>query len=626
MSARTNKRLRRVCTADAWGIYSGYADAGGKWRPIRPRTRQAIRAAMGAGRAARPADRAAVRVLRQGESFKVSAPSELVLEGGGVLHIAGEWPRRVPLGYHMLRPSRGKTWTWLIVTPGQCYLPENLPTWGWSVQLYALRSSKSWGMGDLRDLRRLARWSANELGAGVLQVNPLCAVAPVLPQQASPYYPSSRCFRNPLYLCIDEVPGASSRELGLASLAEQGRRLNGEPHIDRDAVFCLKMEALRRIYARFSGNPDYGAYCDRQGRLLDQFATFCALTELHGPDWRSWPRAYRHPASPAVERFMVEEAGRIGFHKWLQWLLEEQFRRASAEIGIVQDLPVGMDPGGADAWLWQDVLAGEAHIGAPPDPFNTLGQDWGLPPFVAHKLRAAGYGPFAETLRANLRDAGGLRIDHAMGLFRLFWIPAGAPPEAGGYVRYPADDLLGLLALESHRHRTLMVGEDLGTVEPGMREQLAAHRVLSSRLLWFEPAAVEDYPELSLAAVTTHDLPTIAGLWTGSDLAAQRRIGRPVDERVFANMRKRLRRMTRLRENASVREVIRRTYRLLAETPSMVLVATLEDVLGVRERPNMPGTVDEWPNWCIALPKPLEAIERDPLVRAIGRTLNRRTG
>lgn len=624
MRTRTSikRPWRRARTEDAQGICTGYEDARGKWHAAPPETVKAIRRAMGAV----PAERGRiepVRIVHQGDALSVSSPSKLILENGVVLQVAGELPRRVPFGYHTLRPDNGGPAARLIVTPRQCHLPEGLPTWGWAVQLYALRSAGSWGIGDLRDLRRLARWSASELGAGVLQINPLCASTPVLPQQPSPYYPGSRCFRNPLYLCIEEVPGASASQLNIEELAAAGRRLNRWRRIDRNAVFRLKMEALRRIYARFSGNPSYGTFCERQGPLLERFATFCGLAELYGGDWRTWPEKYRHPDSPAVHQFAAEEAGRVGFYKWLQWLLDEQFRRAAVEIGIVQDLPIGMDPAGADAWIWQDMLARDVHVGAPPDPFNSLGQDWGLPPFVAPKLRSAGYAPFAETMRANLRDAGGLRIDHVMGLFRLFWIPPGEKPHKGCYVRYPFGDLLSILALESQRSKALVVGEDLGTVEPQVRRELAARRILSYRVLWFENAFPRKYPELALAAVTTHDLPTIAGLWTGSDLEAQKGIGLPVDEKGFAAIRGRLRRMARLRDQARLREVIVRTHRLLSEAPCLIVLGTLEDALAVPERPNMPGTVSEWPNWSLALPMPLDAIKRDPLVRAVARALNR---
>jgi 4-alpha-glucanotransferase len=623
MSAIKDRRTPRTQKVDRWGVCNGYEDATGCWHAAKPRTLDAIRSAMGGDGLLAGTDEVPVRVVHQGEPHRLSGASNLLLEDGGSLHVRDELPQWLPLGYHQLRGQDGRPDGDLVVCPRRCFLPEYLPTWGWSVQLYALRSASSWGIGDLGDLRRLARWSARELGAGVLQVSPLCAATPVLPQQSSPYSPSSRCFRNPLYLCIEEVAEAYAPGLDLRPLADEGRKLNAERRIDRDAVFRLKMAALRRIYEQFSGDPSYGAFCARHGRLLERFAVFCVLAEVHGPDWRTWPESLRDPDSPVVERFGAEHAGRTGFHQWVQWLLEEQFRQAAVEINLVQDLPIGTHPAGADAWMWQHVMAREVHVGAPPDPFNAAGQDWGLAPFVAHRLQAARYRPFVDTIRASLRHAGGLRVDHVIGLFRQFWIPPEAPPQAGAYVRYPSADLLALLALESVRNRSLIIGEDLGTVEPAVRDELAARSMLSYRVLWFEPVAPAKYPEMALAAVTTHDLPTVAGLWSGSDLEAQLRIGLPADRKGFQGIRRRLRRMAGLRDGAKIETVIRQTYKLLADSPSVVLLGTLDDALGVHERPNMPGTTTEWPNWSLALPSTLEEIEQDKTVRAVATSLRR---
>jgi 4-alpha-glucanotransferase len=270
------------------------------------------------------------------------------------------------------------------------------------------------------------------------------------------------------------------------------------------------------------------------------------------------------------------------------------------------------------------VLATNTTVGVPPDKYNTKGQNWGMPPFVPHKLRAAGYEPFRQTIRANLRHARGLRIDHVMGLFRLFWIPGGADPSMGAFVRYQADELLAIVALESHRAKALIVGEDLGTVEADIQARLAAHRILSYRLLWFETQLPSQYPELALAAVTTHDLPTIAGLWSGADLRIQHELGLQPNAEGFREIRAQLQRMINLPEDAAVHEVIVRAYQLLAEAPSAIITATLEDALAVEERPNMPTTTTEWPNWSIALPTPLETLQRSPLAQAIGDNFRRR--
>jgi 4-alpha-glucanotransferase len=290
-------------------------------------------------------------------------------------------------------------------------------------------------------------------------------------------------------------------------------------------------------------------------------------------------------------------------------------------VAVVHDFPIGVDPDGADAWAWQDVLATGASVGAPPDRFNRRGQDWGLPPFIPHRLRARRYEPIMQTIRGAFRHGGGLRIDHVMGLFRLFWVPRGAAPTEGAYVRYRADELLAIIALESQRAGAFVVGEDLGTVERGVRERLAALGVLSTRVLWFESAPPRTWPELALATATTHDLPTVAGLWSGADLAAQRRLGLEPNADAFAENRRRLAALSGVSEDGRAEDVIAGTYRALAAAPSTVVTATLDDALAVEERPNMPGTTREWPNWSLALPVPIETLEEAPLARTIASAL-----
>jgi 4-alpha-glucanotransferase len=292
---------------------------------------------------------------------------------------------------------------------------------------------------------------------------------------------------------------------------------------------------------------------------------------------------------------------------------------------LVHDLAIGVDAGGADAWLWQDSFALGVRAGAPPDQFNTLGQDWGLPPFDPWRLRAAGYEPFIQTVRAGFRHAGGLRFDHVMGLFRLFWIPEGGDPADGTYVRYPWSDLLDILALESYRAGAYVVGEDLGTVEDFVRGELQQRDLLSYRLLWFEPEPPDrgTWPRQALAAITTHDLPTVAGLWSGADLAAQYAVGAAPNEKAISQIRSKVAGWLAAADDTPVADVIERAYRLLGRAPCAVVTATLEDALAVQERPNMPGTTDQWPNWCIALPEPLEAIESDRLAEAIAAGLGR---
>jgi 4-alpha-glucanotransferase len=503
--------MRRAASHSApFGIMKRYKDALGNWRQTPADTYAAIVETMSQEIAEKDAP---LFVVRRGKRKRLKTPAEIIFEDGGVLNARTTLPRDLPLGYHMLRYLDGDRTIRLIVSPGECFLPKALRVWGWSAQLYALRSSQSWGMGDFANLRRLARWSAQQSGAGVLLINPLNAASPVVPQQPSPYFPSSRRYRNLLYLSIEEIPGATELNLDLERLSAAGRALNSARRIDRDAVFTLKMDALKLLWARFPGASRFDDFCAEQAEPLAQFAPFCALAEHHGSGWHSWPVDYRRPDSSAVMRFATDHAERVRFYQWVQWLLDEQLARAAIEVPLMQDLPIGVDPDGADAWAWQDLFADGFTVGAPPDEYNTRGQDWGFSPLVPWKLRHAGYEPFIQTIRATLRHAGGLRIDHVMGLFRLFWIQKKSDPSRGAYVRYPEDELLAILALESERAKAYIVGEDLGTIDEKFRQQLMDCCVLSYRLVWFENNAPARFPEQALAAVTTHDLPTIAGLW-----------------------------------------------------------------------------------------------------------------
>jgi 4-alpha-glucanotransferase len=607
-----------VPKTDKRGIELRYKDALGKWHRTSEETRSAIINAMGEP----VSEPAPVLVVRAGQRKRVRGPAEMTLEDGSIVQVTAALPPDLPSGYHTLRYFDNDETSRLIVSPPCCYLPEDLRIWGWSVQLYALRSCLSWGIGDLSDLRRLARWSAEQLDARILLINPLCSASPIFPQQPSPYFPSSRRYRNLLYLRIQEIPGAAELKLELDRLGQPGTALNNQRRIDRDAVFTLKMDALRLLWSRFNGDPAFDRFCKEQGDALVQFATFCALAEHHRCGWHQWPAEHRHPDSAAVARFAAEQESRVRFHQWVQWLLDEQLARVAAHISLMQDLPIGVDPDGADAWAWQDLLASGATVGAPPDEYNTQGQNWGLPPFVPWKLRRAAYEPFIQTIRAALRRAGGLRIDHVMGLFRLFWIPAGAEPGAGAYVRYPAEELLAIVALESQRAKGYIVGEDLGTVEEAARKQLAERHVLSYRLFWFETKPPAEYPKHALAAVTTHDLPTVAGLWSGSDLKVQHELGLKPNDEGIEKIRERLRSMAGLADESSMVQVVTRTHDLLAQAPSVIVTATMDDALALEERPNMPGTTGgRWPNWSLALPQLQEDLERNDLALAIARAL-----
>ena len=615
MAARTATRSR---SRDS-GIQKFYVDALGT-RHAAPRdTVRAIERAMTAGRG--PAGGGTL-VVRAGSRTRVGK-ADVHLEGGGILPIDGELPADLPIGYHALAGRSGAPRR-LIVAPAACHLPADFATWGWAIQLYAARSRRSWGIGDLADLRWLGRW-ARDQGAGLALINPLAAPAPTMPQQPSPYFPSSRRFRSPLYLRIEEVEGARDEAI-VRDLARSAHRLNRERLIDRDEIFRLKSRALEAIWtsARERTDGRFEAFRREQSGLRE-FATFCALAERFGGGWRQWPAEYHRPDSPAVARIArsARIRERIAFHEWLQYLVDRQLARASAALPVMQDLPIGFDASGADAWAFQDVLAHGMSVGAPPDEFNTKGQNWGLPPFVPAKLRSAGYEPFVQTIRACLRHAGGLRIDHVMGLFRLFWIPEGRAPRDGAYVESNGGELLSIVALESQRARAVIVGEDLGTVEESTREQLAAHHLLSYRLLWFEKTRPAQYPENALAAITTHDLPTVVGLWSGFDLDVQKELGLSPNEAGTREIRQRVQRMTRAPASAPPAEVVARVHEALARAPSRILTATLDDAMAVEERPNMPATHDEWPNWRLALPAPIETLKTSRLAKRIARALNR---
>ena len=609
---------------DPWGVDGKYEDAAGTTHTVSKQAIARIRAAI--GRPPRPArllENKCVEVIRQGQAFSLPAAAKLQLEDGTTIQLRDRLPHDLPIGYHRLIFREGRSTVRLIVSPGRCHLPPDLSIWGWSAQLYAARSRQSWGMGDLADLRHLADWSKDQ-GAGMILINPLHAASPMLPQEASPYSPSSRRYLNPLYLRIEELPEAARLKQDLQRLGTLGRALNEERHVDRDRVFLLKQEALQLLWSRLDEDSAFEEFRIAEGLPLHQFAVFCTLTEEYGTQWRQWPPAYRCPDSRDVEHFAHIHADRVKFHVWLQWLMNRQLAHASQPVSLMQDLPVGFSPDGADAWVWQDLIASDMRIGAPPDLYNTDGQDWGLPPFIPHRLREAWYEPFIQTIRAVLRYAGGLRIDHVMGLFRLWWVPQSRKAKDGAYVRYPADDLLAIIAIESHRAGAVVVGEDLGTVEPGVREKLADHNVLSYRLLWFEDIPPSQYPKKSLAAITTHDLPTLSGVWTGRDLEIQRRLGLNPDESAHEKFRETLRQTSRLDVDADVTRVTINTFEQLAQAPSAIVMASMEEACVTPERPNMPTAGNKYPNWSLALSHPLEDIESLEVPSRLATILNRR--
>jgi len=621
-----------------WGIDPGYEDVHGRWHDAPASTIRSVLEAMGADpittadgsvRAGAPPPSIGkdVWVVQAGEEVDTSGPYLLIAEDGGEHAGEGLVGADLPLGYHTLCLLAENRSVQLIVSPGRC-VPAPVGSWGWAVQIYALRSAGNWGMGDFADLSRLARWSAG-LGAEVMVVNPLHAPLPTGPQQPSPYYPASRVFRSPLYLRPERVDGAA----GLAGLhqAAAAGRVASEDRIDRDAVWRLKRPVLEQAFQHWLAAGDrrgLDEYRQAAGPGLDRWAAFCAACELRGTDWRSWPAAWATPeaavATTAADRDL---AMRADFHAWLQWQVDRQLATAGQQgVGLVQDLAIGCDPSGADAWMWQDTFADGVRVGAPPDLFAPDGQDWGLPPFDPWRLQARAFGPLVDIVRAGMRHAGGLRVDHVMGLFRLFWIPAGEKATKGCYVRYPWKELLDVLALESTRAGAFCVGEDLGTVEPWVRNELAKRQVLSTRLLWFEEEPPgRSWPVGSMAAITTHDLPTVVGAWTGADVTDQRAAGMDVDGGPVEDLAVKLSSWAGLDRQASPEEAVRAAHRLLADASSAVVTATLDDALAVDRRPNLPGTTDDQrSNWRLPLPKPLEEIEHDPLVLDVARLLSSR--
>ncbi len=569
-----------------------------------------------------------------------------------------ELPGDLPLGYHRLYIQAGSTESSapLIVVPSKLELPPRLGgkrTWGLATQLYSVQSERSWGVGDLTDLADLAVWSGARYGAGYILVNPLHAAAPTAPMEPSPYLPTSRRYVNPIYLRPEAIPEfAEVRQRGRirrtrVALQQGARRAD---LIDRDAAWDVKREVLESVYRvkRSAGRQlAYQAYREREGRSLDDFAIWCALAERHGADWHRWPKKFAGPARSAVADFAAKHAETVDFHRWLQWQIDDQLAtaqstavRAGMELGIMHDLAVGVDPNGADAWAMQDVLALGVTAGAPPDEFNQLGQDWSQPPWRPDQLVDQGYQPFRTMVNAILRHASGIRVDHIIGLFRLWWIPKGAPPTEGTYVRYDHEAMIGILALEAHRAEAVVVGEDLGTVEPWVRDYLARRGLLGTSILWFEldrdgdggPLQAQRWREYCLSSVTTHDLPPTAGYLAGEHVRLRDELGlltRPVEEELADDRAEQaawvaeLRRVGLLGEKPGVDETVLALYRYLGRTPSRLLGLSLADAVGEMRTQNQPGTTDEYPNWRVPLGGPdgrrlpLEEVFTDPRAAAL---------
>jgi len=579
-----------------------------------------------------------------------------------------EIPDDVPLGYHTLHAQSGEqsAHAQLIVVPDRLVAPAGRH-WGFMLQLYAVRSRASWAMGDLGDLADLATWSGHELGADFVLVNPLHAAAPVAPMEPSPYYPSSRRFVNPIYLCVEDVAEVAALPPGDVEAAARPLRERNEldEHLDRDAVWSAKRAILERAFTHRTDERRRAAFVEftqAQGATLIDFATWCALADRHGLPSATWPLPLHDARSPDVVAFRESESTLVEFHAWLQWLCSEQLaevqRSALAggmSLGVLHDLAVGVGPAGADAWAMRDVLAPGVVLGAPADMYNQQGQRWNLPPWRPDALAAAGFVPFRDLVRACLAHGGGLRIDHVIGLFRQWWVPEGALPADGTYLRLDHEAMVGIVILEAARVGAVIVGEDLGNVEPWVRDYLRARGVFGTSILWFEhddagrPRRPADWRELCLASVTTHDLPPAAGYLTGEHVELRHHLGlleRPIEEERHLDEGERLAWVRALddagllrpgvasaigsgddsfatRIDAHVEGVVEALHAYLASTPAQLIGVYLPDVAGDRRPVNQPGTVDEYPNWRVPVadsrrrPVLLEELMASPVARRL---------
>jgi 4-alpha-glucanotransferase len=563
--------------------------------------------------------------------------------------------------------------TTVVVAPCTCYGPQDaVPDsrlWGVAVQLYALRSERNWGMGDFTDLLHLVEQLA-QTGAAAVGLNPLHPLFPGNPGHISPYSPSSRCFLNTLYIDVAAVPDfAESAKARILIRDPQFQadltRLRTADLVDYPAVAGHKYRVLELVFGSFQRRHlaektprglAFERFCRDMGPALEQLALFDALYEHFracNPDcwnWRQdWPSDFQRPHSPEVGAFAKTHQERITFFKYLQWVADEQLaavarraRQLGMPVGLYMDLAVGVDPGGGEAWSDPEMLIAEASLGAPPDPLNRLGQNWGLAPINPVALQERGFAPLIAALRSNMRHAGALRIDHVMGLLRLYWIPGDLPPTAGVYVRYPLESMLRILALESRRHRCLVIGEDLGTVPEGFRDVMTQAGLLSYKVLYFERwpdglfKRVATHPEQSLVTVSTHDLPPLAGWWLGRDMEWRIKLAlypnkqmkaddiasRPVDRQRLLDA---LLDAGVITPDAlpptdppvATDQFLVAVHHMLARSQGRFMVIQLEDALCVEEQVNLPGTVDEHPNWRRKLPLTVDRLFADPRLQAI---------
>lgn len=590
--------------------------------------------------------------------------------------VAGRWqtrrmlalPEDLPEGYHGLH-ARARDGTTadctLIVAPNRCCEPAVLARgsrlWGVAVQLYTLRSQTNWGIGDFADLATVVR-SCAPLGAAFVGLNPLHALFPANPGHFSPYSPSTRHFLNVLYVAVEQVPEFLECDAARDAVAADGfqhelSRMRATANVDYPAVTRAKLAVLRILYGDFrrrhldrdtSRAGAFREYLSERGETLRLHALHDALDEyLRGRDavrywgWPSWPEEFRDPHHSGAREFERVHRESVGFHAWLQWIADEQLRGVQAlardlgmALGLYGDYAVGVNPSGSETWSDQAVYRMGAGVGAPPDALALKGQDWGIPPQDPHALIVERYRPFRELVAANMRHFGALRLDHVMALFRQWWVPVGHGATEGGYVHYPLEDLMSVLALESVRHRCLVVGEDLGTVPDEMRHAMAERAVYSYKVLLFEKHAdgrfrrPEEYVRRAIATVTTHDLPTLRGYWDGHDLALRDQLrlypGEEIRRRVIEERsRDRAALLAALQEvglqpgddpdaDAAFGDALAHSIQLyLAKSAAALVVLQIEDLIGMTDPVNVPGTSDEHPNWQRKLTRELEQVFED---------------
>ncbi|MBS7707260.1 4-alpha-glucanotransferase [Chelatococcus asaccharovorans] len=700
MSGGASPDLRSLATAA--GIAVDWTDAFGKRRTVKSVTLRHLLGALGLA-AHTPSDIAASHNrLRQashaaptlvtgevGKPFPMPAglrspgaqtrPFEIRLENGEVIEGRGSAIPAIGVpGYHRLR--YGDREVTLAIAPSRCVSVEELTgagrRWGVAAQLYGLRREidaktpvGNGGIGDFRDLADLAGVVADARGEAV-SIGPVHALFSADPGRASPYAPSSRLFLNPLHADPTAIADLSQIEKALdqADMRMAMVRHNESRLIDWPAAAKAKLAFLRALKSIMAADlapggsygGDFADFVARGGRALRDHAVFealhaaCLKNDPGAHHWRQWPAEFHESGSEAVAAFAAAQAEEVSFHLFLQWLADKSLARAQAAardaglgIGILCDLAIGTDGGGSYAWAHRDEVMAGVSIGAPPDLFNQLGQDWGLTALSPRTLVARDFAPFLDTLRAGMRHAGGLRIDHILGFARLWLVPDGATPDEGAYLAYPLATMLRLVALESWRHQAIVIGEDLGTVPPGLREALEDIGVIGMRVLWFERdenayKSASSWPRTATAMTTTHDLPTVAGWWTGRDIdwreklalfghggsAATERAARDEDRAALwsAFTTEGLVTDREPQPGAQAEPVVDAAIAFVADTPADLVLIPLEDILGETEQPNLPGTVAEHPNWCRRLPIATQGLAEPPAAARRLRSLSRRRG